>query len=77
MDANLYNSRVIITFLEYLKQRRPDVDIEGLLKDSGISSYELEDEGHWLTQQQVDRFHDALMERTNDSSIFREAGRYM
>jgi len=77
MDANLYNSRVIITFLEYLNKKRPDVDIEGLLKESGISSYELEDEGHWLTQQQVDRFHDALMERTNDSSIFREAGRYM
>jgi len=78
MDAHpLYNSRVIITFLEYLKQNRPDVDIEGILKDSGISSYELEDEGHWLTQQQVDGFHDALMERTHDSSIFREAGRYM
>jgi len=39
MDANLYNSRVIITFLEYLNKKRPDVDIEGLLKESGISSY--------------------------------------
>jgi len=78
MDApHLYNSRVIITFFEYLKQNRPDVDIEGILNDSGISSYELEDEGHWLTQQQVDGFHDALMERTHDPSIFREAGRYM
>ncbi|OPY13981.1 MAG: Blue-light-activated protein [Syntrophus sp. PtaB.Bin001] len=77
MDANLYNSRVIITFIEYLKEKRPDIDVENLLKDSGISSYELEDEGHWLTQKQVDRFHDALMERTHDASIFREAGRYM
>ncbi|OPY84026.1 MAG: Blue-light-activated protein [Syntrophus sp. PtaU1.Bin208] len=77
MDANLYNSRVIITFLEYLKQKRPDVDIEGILRDSGISSYELEDEGHWLTQKQVDGFHDALMERTHDAAIFREAGRFM
>jgi PAS domain S-box-containing protein len=77
MDANLYNSRVIITFIEYLKEKRPDIDVESLLKDSGISSYELEDEGHWLTQKQVDGFHDALMERTHDASIFREAGRYM
>jgi PAS domain S-box-containing protein len=77
MDANLYNSRVIITFLEYLRERRPDIDIEGILKDSGISSYELEDEGHWLTQRQVDGFHDALMERTQDATIFREAGRFM
>jgi len=77
MNPNLYNSRIIITVLEYLKEKRPDVDLEGILKDAGILSYELEDEGHWLTQQQVDRFRDALMERTQDPSIFREAGRYM
>ena len=76
-DKPLYNSRVIVTFLEYLRHTRPDVDIEGLLADSGISSYEIEDEGHWLTQRQVDDFYDALMKQTHDPSIAREAGRYM
>jgi len=76
-DKPLYNSRVITSYVEYLQQTRPDIDIEALLADSGISSYEVADEGHWLTQQQVDRFSDILLERAHDPSIFREAGRYM
>jgi PAS domain S-box-containing protein len=76
-DKPLYNSRVIITFLEYLRQTRPDLDQDELLADSGISRYEVEDEGHWLTQRQVDGFHDALIARTQDPSIFRAAGRFM
>ncbi|MDO8722706.1 MAG: PAS domain S-box protein [Syntrophales bacterium] len=73
----LYNSRIISTFLEYLKNTHPDIDTEALLNDSGINYCEVEDEGHWLTQRQVDGFHDALMNQTDDLSIFREAGRYM
>lgn len=76
-DKPLYNSRVIITFVEYLRHTRPDINIDSLLADSGISRYEIEDEGHWLTQRQVDGFHDALIKRTQDASIFRAAGRYM
>src|SRR5574340_1519674 len=73
----LYNSRIISTFVEYLKNARPEINIDSLLIDASIASYELEDEGHWLTQSQVDNFHDALMKQTNDFSLFREAGRYM
>ena len=76
-DTKLYNSRIISTFIEYLHNARPDINIEDLLHESGITTYEIEDEGHWLTQRQVDDFHNALMKRTNDPSIFREAGRYM
>jgi len=76
-ESRLYNSRIIDTFLEYLRNVRSDVNISDLLRDSEITPYEIEDEGHWLTQKQVDDFHDALMKQTNDPSIFREAGRYM
>ena len=76
-DRPLYNSRVIGTFLDYFKSARPDIDIPDLLIDSSISPYEVEDEGHWLTQRQVDAFHDAVMKQTNDPTIFREAGRFM
>ena len=68
-EPRLYNSRIIGTFLEYLRNMRPDVDIQGLLKDSHITSYEVEDEGHWLTQRQVDDFHDALMKQTGDPVV--------
>ncbi|MBN1545121.1 MAG: PAS domain S-box protein [Syntrophaceae bacterium] len=76
-EPRLYNSRIIDTFLEYLNRVRPNVNIPELLKESGIHPYEIEDEGHWLTQKQVDDFHDALIKQTDDPSIFREAGRYM
>jgi PAS domain S-box-containing protein len=76
-EPRLYNSRIIGTFLEYFRSARPDIVIVDLLKNSGISPYEVEDEGHWLTQRQVDDFHDAVMRQTDDPSIFREAGRYM
>jgi len=76
-EPRLYNSRIIDTFLEYLRRERPDVNIPELLKGSGMTSYEIEDEGHWLTQKQVDDFHDSLMKQTHDPSVFREAGRYM
>ena len=76
-DTPLYNSRITSTYVEYLRKTRPEIDIEDLLNDAGIAAYELADEGHWLTQKQVDSFHDALMKRIDDPAIFREAGRYM
>ncbi|MDD5476081.1 MAG: PAS domain S-box protein, partial [Syntrophales bacterium] len=76
-DQHLYNSRIISSFVEFLNAVRPEVDIQNLLSRSGILPYEVEDEGHWLTQKQVDDFHDALIKVTNDPSLFREAGRYM
>lgn len=76
-ELRLYNSRIIDTFFEYFRKARPDINIEDLFINSGIAPYEVEDEGHWLTQQQVDDFHDAVMRQTDDPTIFREAGRYM
>ena len=76
-EPRLYSSRIISTYLEYFRDVRPEIDIDALLMDSCINTYEVEDEGHWLTQQQVDDFSDALMKQTDDPSIFREAGRYM
>jgi len=35
----------------------------------------LEDEGHWLTQDQVDRFNEKLVEESGNPNIAREAGR--
>ena len=76
-EPRLYNSRIIGAFIEYFRNARPDMVIQDLLTSSGITPYEVEDEGHWLTQRQVDDFHDAVMRQTDDPSIFREAGRYM
>ena len=52
------------------------MDINSLLSYAGITTYELEDQGHWFTQRQVDRFHDILTKKTGDPNISREVGRY-
>jgi len=76
IDRPLYNSRLTKNYVEYIKKFHPQVDIHPLLRYSGITTYELEDQGHWFTQQQVDRFHEILSQKTGDTNISREVGRY-
>ena len=63
-NTPLYNSRIIKNYVEYLKSYYPDIDIASLLKYADIEAYQLDDEGHWLSQEQVDRFHEMLAEKT-------------
>jgi len=72
----LYNSRIIKNYIEYLKVYYPDIDISPLLKFANIESYQLDDEGHWLTQKQVEQFHEILTEKTDNPDIAREVGRF-
>lgn len=56
----LYNSAIIKTYIDYLEARYPDVNVSDALQFANINSYELTDRGHWLTQTQVNRFHEYL-----------------
>jgi HD-GYP domain-containing protein (c-di-GMP phosphodiesterase class II) len=38
--------------------------------------YQIEDEGHWFTQNQINRFHEKLRDVTGKKNIAREAGKY-
>ncbi|KQC11360.1 MAG: hypothetical protein APR62_10035 [Smithella sp. SDB] len=76
-DTPLYNSRIIRSYVEYLHRYLPDIDIAPLLKYADIESYQLEDEGHWLTQRQVDRFHEMLAKKADDLEISRKVGRFI
>lgn len=75
-NTSLYNSRIIKVWVEYLKKHQPDIDIVSLLKYSNIKEYELDDEGHWLTQEQINRFHEILAEKADNPNIAREVGRF-
>lgn len=75
-NSAIYNSRLIKSYVEYIKKYAPDIDIDALLKSADITMYQLNDEGHWLTQQQVDRFHAMLAEQTDIPDISREVGRF-
>ncbi|HYX07401.1 MAG TPA: GAF domain-containing protein, partial [Bacteroidales bacterium] len=41
-----------------------------------MTKYEVEDPAHWFSQNQADRFQEALVEKTGNLDIAREAGRY-
>ncbi|MEN6376217.1 MAG: PAS domain S-box protein [Smithella sp.] len=73
----LYNSTLLATYMDLLQERYPHVNVDKLLEYAKISPYELEDRGHWLTQTQIDRFHDYLAEHTENPQIAREAGRFV
>lgn len=72
----LYNSRIIQTYLDYIETAFPGLDGRELLDRAGIAVHEVADTGHWFTQQEVDRFHQVLVERTGDADISRKAGRF-
>jgi PAS domain S-box-containing protein len=75
-NTPLYNSRIIKNWVEYLKSHYPNIDIASLLKSADIKEYELDDEGHWLTQEQINRFHDMLAKKADNPDIAREVGRF-
>ncbi|MCF8061725.1 MAG: PAS domain S-box protein [Deltaproteobacteria bacterium] len=72
----LYNSRIVKTFVQYISEYYPDVNVEDALEYAGMTRYEVDDPAHWFNQRQVDRFHDILVVKTQNQEIAREAGRF-
>jgi len=72
----LYSSRITKNYIEYIKKNYPDLDIDYLIEYAGMTKPEVEDPAHWFTQDQTDRFQDALIEKTGNLNIAREGGRY-
>jgi hypothetical protein len=72
----LYSSRILVTYLEFIKKYYPDFDIDSALKYAGTTRHEVEDAGHWFNQEQTDRFHEILVAKTGNPNIARDAGRF-
>lgn len=75
-EPPLYNSNIINTYIKMLKVRYTFVNVAELLSYADMEPYQVEDEGHWFTQKQVDRFYEALVRATGNDKIAREAGQY-
>ncbi len=76
-DVPLYSSRITNTYVEYIQKFYPDINIDNLLEYSGMTLYEVEDPGHWFTQTQVDRFHERVVEESENPDLPREVGRFV
>ena len=75
-NRHLYNSRIINTYIKLIKSRYSYINISELLSYAKMKPYEVADQGHWFTQEQVDLFHERLEKLTGNKDIAREAGRY-
>ena len=74
-DTAIYNSRLIKNYVEYLTEQHPEVDIVALLNYAEITSYQLEDGGHWFSQRQVNLFHEGMQQQTKEPNIPKNVGR--
>ena len=72
----LYNSRIITTFLKLVRRKYSYINIPELLAYADMEPYQIEDDGHWFNQAQVDRFYERLVKLTGNPGIAREAGRF-
>jgi len=75
-DNRLYNSRIVDSYIKLLKNRYRHVEIEEVLEYAGMKPYEVHDQGHWFTQDQINRLHVILQQKTGHANIAREAGRF-
>ncbi len=75
-EPRLYNSRITDSYIKLIKSKYPSVSIRKLLDYAGMKPHEVDDQGHWFTQSQVDRFYEKAVELTGNENIAREAGRY-
>ena len=76
IERPLYNSRILNNYIKLIKSKYNYIDINELLKFSEIEPYQLENEGHWFTQTQTNRFHKRLSELTGNKEIAKEAGQF-
>ncbi|MDO8685108.1 MAG: hypothetical protein Q7J78_00385, partial [Clostridiales bacterium] len=72
----LYNSRIINTYIKLIRSRYNYINIGELLSYAKIEPYQVEDEGHWFTQEQINLFYERLKKLSGNKDIAREAGRY-
>ncbi|MDW7771726.1 MAG: ATP-binding protein [Desulfobulbaceae bacterium] len=72
----LYGSRGIDLYLKLIKKKYNYINIDELLAYAEMEPYQVEDEGHFFSQRQINRFYEKLVELTSNQKIAREAGRF-
>jgi HD-GYP domain-containing protein (c-di-GMP phosphodiesterase class II) len=72
----LYNSRIIATYIKFLRKEHDYIDIDDVLAYARIETYQVEDETCWFTQDQVDLFNERVVKVTGKNEIARDAGRF-
>ena len=77
IQTPIYSSRIIRNYLDYIQKYYPDEDVKTLLKNAGLSPYEVNDASHWFSQSQINTFHATMDLMISDSDISRKTGRFV
>lgn len=72
----LYNSRIVLNYIRLIEKKYHYVDVNQLLEAAGMERHQVEDQGHWFSQEQINRFHTQLDELIWNKNIAREAGMF-
>jgi len=72
----LYNSRIIDSYIKYIKKCYEHVNVDEIYDYAQMEPYEVADQNHWFSQKQVDLFYEKVTALTGSANIAREAGRY-
>jgi len=75
-NRQLYAARALNVYINLLKRKYSYVNISELLSYAKMEPHQLEDEGHWFAQEQIDRFYEKIVQITGNKNIAKEAGRY-
>jgi len=73
----LYNSRLLKFCDNYAREKYALLSLESVYQAAGIRKYEIDDPGHWFTQDQCDKYYFSLMDMCGSPEFAREAGRYV
>jgi PAS domain S-box-containing protein len=74
-EMPLYNIRILRSYIDYVSSNYPSVDIDKILKYSGVTKFQYNDYGYWCNQKQMNRLQKILIEVTGNEDISRETGR--
>lgn len=72
----LYNSKIIDNYIKLIRKEYDEVNVRDLLRYAGMAKFEVDDPGHYFSQEQINRFHERLSQVTRYANISREAGRF-
>lgn len=69
-----FSAKVYLSYLSYLRKHYPDLDLNQLCGDAGLSLQYLEDEFHWVSTTFDHRFTELAIERTGEESLAYSVG---
>jgi len=72
----VYNGKVILSYVNYLKSNKSEVDIIGICINSGIYPEQLGREDYWISREKIDRFHSSIIAATGNLHIARDVGMF-